>query len=104
MTEITKEMIEQAAKKLESATKELKRLEQARAEQECPFSVGDTVDCCGHSYKGEKMLITGIYKSAYLCWSDDWSVTGRVINKDGKPGSRQTQFSDRDYKKFMEAK
>ena len=62
----------------------------------CPVKIGDIVDVTGYSHNGKKMIINGItfcHKSDggyYGIWMEDvgWMISGKVIRKDGTPGSQ----------------
>ncbi len=62
---ITREQLKKADEAKIQAAYEARKLREAFAIQECPFSIGDIVDVCGYSYEGKKMKIDSILPSRY---------------------------------------
>lgn len=56
---------------------------------EAPISVGDRIEVNGYSYQGETMVVKGFKVSKGFRGEFQWTVIGNIINKDGKPGSRE---------------
>lgn len=66
------------------------------AKQECPFTVGDTVDICGRMQKGKRGIVDEVLG---VRWSVryEWKVRGRVLKKDGTPGKKEFSFMKMHY-------
>ncbi|MBV6342418.1 hypothetical protein [Candidatus Magnetobacterium casense] len=86
------------AKKLHSEIDELKRrldiVASEFAEKTCPFSVGDTVEIAGYSYRGKKGLVTHV-AGKVSDWPGrpiSWVVCGAVLKADGTAGSYSFSF------------
>lgn len=94
---ITKEQVNQARQDAIDSREKFDKIQREFAIQECPFSVGDVIDCLGYSHKGKKMVVTGI-GSARHSFAGDWRVIGDVLRKDGTPGKLYTDFSHTQYR------
>jgi len=66
------------------------------AKEECPFSIGDTVECAGFSHRGKPMIVKGItYRHIFDVFK--WKVRGVVLKKDGTEGKQRADFTQIDY-------
>ena len=90
---ITKRHVESLKVRMINAKSDYLELQKLFAQQQCPLEIGQTVKCCGYSYKGREMVITEILSPV---WSHqgDWEVCGKIINKNGTVGERDATFTE----------
>ena len=80
--------IEQLDEQIRDLGQKQHALEQKRAEELCPFKVGDIVERTKHSTEIQRVQITRIAPGY------SYTLFGRVLKKDGSLGFRQTRLYD----------
>lgn len=95
---VTPGMIDEARKRLADAQVNARDLLQRRAEQQCPFKLGEKVTIAGYTFTGKQGIVVRIMTPRYNDYGD-WAVAVTVCKGDGSPGIKTTSFSQRDWEK-----
>ncbi len=98
---ITREDLQAAKDEAVRAQKRHRQLKEEFAEQECPLAEGQEIEIVGFSHRGKRMIVDSIHPPRMYFYGD-WEVSGRVINKNGKPGSVIASVNQEEWDKSRE--